>query len=42
VPFVVEKDEPFDPMNIAFLGPRTVVPRANRLVHLVEELGFLR
>ena len=38
--FIVEKDEPFDPMNIGFLGSRTVVARTDRLTDLIEELGF--
>jgi hypothetical protein len=37
---IVEKDEPFDPMNIAFLGLRTVVARVDRLADLIEELRF--
>jgi hypothetical protein len=39
---VVEKDEPFDPVDIGFLGPRTIVPRANRLADLIQELELLR
>jgi len=39
VPFVVEKDETFDPMNITVLGLWTVVPDANRLADLIEQLG---
>jgi hypothetical protein len=32
--FVVEKDKPLDPVNIAFLGFWAVVPRANPLAAL--------
>jgi hypothetical protein len=39
---VVEKDEPFDPVNVGFLGPRAVMACANRLAHLIEEFGFRR
>ena len=39
MPFVVEKDEPFDPMNIAVLGLGTVVPCPNRLADLIEKFG---
>ena len=40
VPFVVEKDEPLDPMNIAVLGLGTVMARADRLTDLIGSLGF--
>ena len=40
--FVVEKDVPFDPVDVGFLGPGTIMPRANRLADLIEQLGLLR
>ena len=36
---VVEKDEPFDPVNVGFLGPRAVW-RVRTVGHLIEEFGF--
>jgi hypothetical protein len=39
---VVEKDEPFDPVNIGFLGSRTLMARADRLSDLIEELWLRR
>ncbi len=36
VTLVMEKNEPFDPMNIGFLGPWTVMARTDRLADLVE------
>jgi len=39
---VVEKDEPFNPVDIGFLGSRTIVPRANCLPNLIEQLGLWR
>jgi hypothetical protein len=41
MPLIVEKDEPFDPMNIAVLGLWTIVPHADRLADLVEQLRLL-
>ena len=38
MPLVVKKDETFDPVNINFLRPVTIVPRADRLANLVEQL----
>jgi hypothetical protein len=35
---VVEKDEPFDPMNVALLGLWTLVSRADRLTDFIEQL----
>jgi hypothetical protein len=37
---VMEKYEPFDPMDIGFLGFRTIVARTDRPADLIEELGF--
>ena len=37
---VVEKDKPFNPVDIRFLGPRTVVACSDRLADLIESLGF--
>src|SRR5882724_10924766 len=37
---VVEKDKPFNPVDIGFLGPRTVVACSDRLSYLIEELRF--
>src|SRR4030095_14753854 len=38
MPLVVEKDKSLDPMNIGFLGSRTIVARADGLANLIEEL----
>jgi len=37
----MKEDESPDPMNVALLGLLTIVPRANRLPHLVEQSRFL-
>jgi hypothetical protein len=42
MPLVMEKDESLNPMNIAFFGLGTVVPRPDRLPGLVEQLGLWR
>ena len=39
---VMEKDETFDPVDIGFLGPRTIVACSNCLTDLIEQLGLLR
>lgn len=38
---IVEKDEPFDPMDLAVFCLGTVMPRANRQPHLVEQFRLL-
>ena len=38
---VVEEDKPFDPVDVGFLGSRTIVPYADRLPDLFEQLGLL-
>ena len=40
MPLIMEKDKPFDPMDIRFLRSIAIVPRADRLADLIEELGF--
>jgi hypothetical protein len=37
MPFVVEKDKSFDPMNVSFLGPVTIVAASDKLPDLVQE-----
>jgi hypothetical protein len=39
VPFLVEKDESFDPMNVALFGFGTVMASADRLANLIEKFG---
>ena len=39
---VVEEDKPFDPVDIGFLGSRTIVPDTDRVADLFEQLGLLR
>jgi hypothetical protein len=41
VSFIVKKDKPLDSMNIRLLCSVAIVPRANRLPHLVEQSRFL-
>ncbi len=36
----MEKYVPLDPMNIGFLGHIAIMPRADRLADLIEELWF--
>lgn len=36
----MEEDEALDPMDIGFFGLIAVMPRADRLPNLVEQLGF--
>jgi hypothetical protein len=38
MPLVVKKDETFDPMNVSLLGSIAILPRADRLANLVEQL----
>jgi hypothetical protein len=40
--FVVEKDEPLDPMSTGFLGPRAVMARADSLARLDREVWVLK
>ena len=40
--FVVEKDEPPDPMSIGFLGPRAVMACADSLARLDREVWVLK
>ena len=40
--FVVEEDEAFDPVDIGFLSPWAVMPGADCLADLVEELWLWR
>src|SRR5215510_15156296 len=39
---VVEKNKPFNPVDIRFLGPRTVVECSDRLADLIEQLWLRR
>lgn len=40
VTFVVEKDEPLDPLHVSLFGSKAVMPGPNGLVHLIKEFGI--
>src|SRR5512144_2436701 len=42
MPFVVEKDEPLDPVNVALFSFGTIMPRPDCVADLIEQFGLLR
>jgi hypothetical protein len=42
VTLTMEEDKAFDPTDVRFLGPHTVVPCPDGLTDLVKQLGFAR
>jgi hypothetical protein len=40
MPFIMKKNESFDPVDVALFRFGTVMPRLNRLPHLIEKFGF--
>jgi hypothetical protein len=40
MPFMMKKNESFDPVDVALFCFRTVMPRPNRLADLIEQFSF--
>ena len=39
MPFIMEKDEPFDPAYISLLGTKSMVLQAHDIAHLIQQLA---